>query len=100
MKTTIDRAGRVVIPKAIRERAGLVAGAEVEIRYDNGIVEIEPPLATGHVVEDGGKLFWKSAPGTPPITPEMINQAIEDVRREREDEIIRGVLGLEDRTGH
>jgi AbrB family looped-hinge helix DNA binding protein len=31
MRTTIDKAGRIVIPAAIRERAGLAPGAEVEI---------------------------------------------------------------------
>ena len=34
MRTTIDKAGRVVIPAAIRERAGLGPGAEVEITED------------------------------------------------------------------
>jgi len=31
MKTSIDKAGRVVIPASIRERAGLVAGSELDI---------------------------------------------------------------------
>jgi AbrB family looped-hinge helix DNA binding protein len=35
MRTTIDKAGRVVIPAGIRERAGLTAGAEIEITEDD-----------------------------------------------------------------
>jgi AbrB family looped-hinge helix DNA binding protein len=35
MKTTIDKAGRVVIPVAVRERAGLTAGALLEITEDD-----------------------------------------------------------------
>ncbi len=35
MKTTIDRAGRVIIPAAIRTRAGLTAGTELEVFLDN-----------------------------------------------------------------
>jgi AbrB family looped-hinge helix DNA binding protein len=31
MRTTIDKAGRVVVPAAIRERAGLTPGTELEI---------------------------------------------------------------------
>ena len=34
MRTTIDKAGRLVIPAALRQRAGLAAGAEVEVTED------------------------------------------------------------------
>jgi AbrB family looped-hinge helix DNA binding protein len=34
MVTTIDRAGRVVIPAAVRERAGLTPGTTLEITVD------------------------------------------------------------------
>ena len=42
MKSTIDRAGRVVIPKAIREAAGLKPGSALTIAYRDGQVVIEP----------------------------------------------------------
>lgn len=35
MKTTIDKAGRVVIPARIRERLGLKPGTEIEILVDD-----------------------------------------------------------------
>jgi AbrB family looped-hinge helix DNA binding protein len=41
METTIDRAGRVVIPKQIREAAGLKPGVALSIEYMNGRIEIE-----------------------------------------------------------
>lgn len=34
MKTTIDKAGRVVIPAALREKAGLTPGTELEVVVD------------------------------------------------------------------
>jgi AbrB family looped-hinge helix DNA binding protein len=46
MRTTIDKAGRVVIPAAIRERAGLVPGSELEITEDELGVRLER-VATG-----------------------------------------------------
>ncbi len=98
MKTTIDRAGRVVIPKAIRDRAGLQPGSELDIRLDNGVVEITPPAPKGRLVEEGGFLVWEAAPGTPSIQPGDVRQAILDAREEREDRIIRGALGLDRRT--
>ena len=42
MITTMDAAGRLVLPKAIRERAQLVAGRPLEVRVVDGRVEIEP----------------------------------------------------------
>lgn len=35
MRTTIDKAGRLVIPAPLRQRAGLTAGAEVELTEDD-----------------------------------------------------------------
>ncbi len=37
-----DRAGRIVVPKAIREAANLRSGTEVQFRVQGGHVEIEP----------------------------------------------------------
>ena len=34
MRSTIDKAGRVVIPESIRERTGLSPGSELEITED------------------------------------------------------------------
>ncbi|MBM3812597.1 MAG: AbrB/MazE/SpoVT family DNA-binding domain-containing protein [Acidimicrobiia bacterium] len=45
MKVTIDSAGRLVIPKPIRDSAGLESGVELEIEYRDGIVQIEPAAA-------------------------------------------------------
>ena len=41
MRTTIDKAGRVVIPVAIRERAGLSPGAELEVTNDELGIRLE-----------------------------------------------------------
>lgn len=53
MKTTIDAAGRIVIPRAIREQIGLYGGADVEIEVDGAGVRIEPASDGGLVEEDG-----------------------------------------------
>ena len=79
MKTTIDRAGRVVIPKSIREAAGLRPGTPIEIAYREGKVEIEP---RGRPVE----LVWERnvlvahTPGAPKLTTEEVNEYIRKVR--------------------
>ena len=42
MKTTIDSAGRMVIPKEIRQLANLEPGTPLEVRWKDGCIEIEP----------------------------------------------------------
>ncbi|MGI8492546.1 MAG: AbrB/MazE/SpoVT family DNA-binding domain-containing protein [Acidimicrobiales bacterium] len=46
MRTTIDKAGRLVIPKALRDRIGLRPG-EVEVLADGAALRIEPVAGTG-----------------------------------------------------
>lgn len=40
MKTAIDKAGRVVIPAAIRARAGLTPGTQIEVLLDDVSVRL------------------------------------------------------------
>jgi AbrB family looped-hinge helix DNA binding protein len=42
MNITIDAAGRVVVPKSIRDQAGLRPNVPLEIRVRDGRIEIEP----------------------------------------------------------
>jgi len=56
MKTTIDKAGRVVIPAAVRERAGLSPGAELEITEDELGIRIERVAAGPRLVKIGKRL--------------------------------------------
>jgi AbrB family looped-hinge helix DNA binding protein len=53
MRTTIDKAGRVVIPAAIRERAGLTPGTELEINVDEIGVRLERVAAGPRLVKVG-----------------------------------------------
>lgn len=59
MRTTIDTAGRVVIPKAMRDRTGLHAG-EVELTVDGAGIRIEAVAGTG-LVERRGRLVIPAA---------------------------------------
>ncbi len=54
MKATIDKAGRVVIPKELRTALGLVPG-EVTVTADGSGVRIEPVVGSG-MTEVRGRL--------------------------------------------
>jgi len=56
MRSTIDRAGRVVIPAALRERAGFGPGSELEITADDTGVRLERVAAGPRLVKIGRRL--------------------------------------------
>ena len=56
MRATIDKAGRVVIPAGIRERAGLRPGAELEISEDDLGIRLERVAAGPKLVKVGRRL--------------------------------------------
>jgi AbrB family looped-hinge helix DNA binding protein len=80
MRTTIDKAGRVVIPRAIRERAGLGAGGEVEIELDGSIIRLEPVAGT-EVIQDGR--FLIIPPTGSPLTGAQVRSLIDADRHQR-----------------
>lgn len=83
MKTTIDAAGRLVIPKAIRESAGLRPGQQINVEYRDGKVEIEPAEQVVKLVRRGSRWVLVAPPGTPPLTTDIVRQTIEEIREER-----------------
>jgi AbrB family looped-hinge helix DNA binding protein len=60
MKTTIDKAGRVVIPAPIRERAGLRAGTELEVLLDDVSVRLVRSVPRARLVRVGKR--WVARP--------------------------------------
>jgi AbrB family looped-hinge helix DNA binding protein len=56
MKTSIDKAGRIVIPAAMRERAGFVPGAEVEVTLDESGIRLERVALGPRLVKVGRRL--------------------------------------------
>lgn len=56
MRTTIDKAGRLVIPVAIRDRAGLSPGTTLEITVDDSGVRLERVAPGPRLVRIGKRL--------------------------------------------
>jgi AbrB family looped-hinge helix DNA binding protein len=83
MRTTIDAAGRVVIPKALRDEAGLAPGTEIEVELRDGRIEIEPAMVPMRVVKRGGSVVIEPVGDVelPPLTTEDVRDLLERVRR-------------------
>jgi AbrB family looped-hinge helix DNA binding protein len=84
MNTTIDSAGRLVIPQEIRREAGLRPGMPVEVRWRAGRIEIEPlPLPVKLVRR--GKLLVAVPEGAArgALAAETVERTRRTLRRER-----------------
>ena len=81
METTIDAAGRLVIPKAIRDALGLVPGQRLRIETRDGRVEIEPEPVEMRLVRRGKGLVAEAADEMPVLTAEMVRATLERTRR-------------------
>jgi AbrB family looped-hinge helix DNA binding protein len=81
MRTTIDAAGRVVIPKKLRSRLALVGGQELETREREGRIEIEPVRASMFLHDSGEGLVAVPAEALPPLTDEIVRETLERTRR-------------------
>lgn len=81
MRTTIDRAGRIVVPKAIRERLTLLDGGDVEISERGGVIEIVPVPVEVEVVPGADGPVAVAPLGQPPLTDADVFAAIERLRR-------------------
>ena len=81
MRTTIDAAGRIVVPKSIREAMGLTARQEVDIVFTDGRIEIELPPARVHIEKRGKVAVIVPDQDLPELTEETVRETLESVRR-------------------
>ena len=82
MKTTIDKAGRVVIPAVIRKELGLHPGTELEVTVRGFTVQLSRSALGPELVRVGKRLMAR--PTAPPEDrPAVDLQALIDGQRNR-----------------
>jgi AbrB family looped-hinge helix DNA binding protein len=80
MRTTIDKAGRVVIPAAVRERAGLRPGTMLQITVDEFGVRLEPAAAGPRLVRIGRRLVARPTADEDTRPPVDVAALVEEER--------------------
>ena len=58
METTLDRFGRIIIPKNVREDIGLEAGAVLQVEKQGEKIVLQPVQGEPQVVEKKGILVF------------------------------------------
>jgi len=79
MKVTIDAAGRLVVPKALRDELGFAPGTELELAAVNGALEARVPSRVR--IEDGPHGLHFVADDADELTDEHVRELIEKGRR-------------------
>ena len=96
MKTTMDAAGRLVIPRDVRRQAGWAPGVPLDVRWRDDHVEIEPAPASVRLERRGH--FLVAVPRTP--GPLLTSTQVERIREERRDEHVMTISGRSDTQAH
>jgi AbrB family looped-hinge helix DNA binding protein len=89
MKATtvpIDKAGRVVIPKWVREGANLQAGDELKLSLEGQRIQLELAVEDSGLVRKGQAWVFRSK-SAKPLTSELV----EKLREERLSSLAQGV---------
>jgi AbrB family looped-hinge helix DNA binding protein len=81
MRTTIDAAGRIVVPKAMRDAMQLRPGRAIDVIFTDGRIEIELAPAKVHVEKRGRLPLLVPDEDLPPLTDQDVRDAIEATRR-------------------
>lgn len=83
---TIDRVGRLVIPKEIREEAGIEPGMVLQISCREGRIEIEPKRRPIRIEKRGRVQVAVSVEGGEPLTRATVAAAQRRARSQRGSE--------------
>lgn len=83
MKTTIDHAGRLVIPKDIRRESGIKPGMPLEVRWEKGAIAITPAPLAVKLERKGRLLVAVPNKDVPRLSSETVERTRKTLRKER-----------------
>ncbi len=78
MKVTLDHAGRLLVPKSLRDALGLRPGAEVDVSVYGSGLQVTPSGRTARLVERDGVLV---ATGSTQIDDDVVFDLLDAGRR-------------------
>lgn len=92
MKVTVDASGRVTIPDAIQQLASIHPGSQVDVRWRDGYIQIDPDI---HSLGNGEPALVRKGPflvahmdtDGPSLTVSVVEALRESLRDDRRTEL-------------
>lgn len=81
MRATIDRAGRIVVPKPLRDALSLRGGETLELTVRDGRLEAEPVATPMRLQASADGVAAVPETELPPLTAEQVRATLEQTRR-------------------
>ncbi len=82
MRMTIDRAGRIVVPKTLRDRLGLIPGTEIEASERGGELVLTP-IGPRVIIQEreGRQIFVLESDQGASLTDDDVRQLVDESRQ-------------------
>lgn len=81
MRIAIDAAGRLVVPKALRDELGIGGSTELEAEARDGVIELAVADVAARVEDRDGIPVIASDETVAPLTTDAVRAAIDRARR-------------------
>jgi AbrB family looped-hinge helix DNA binding protein len=80
-KVAMDRAGRIVLPKRIRDALGLEPGVELDLLEEDGRIVLEPPAVPMRLGRRGKGVVVVPSKSLPRLRTSQVRAVLESGRR-------------------
>jgi AbrB family looped-hinge helix DNA binding protein len=81
MEVSVDRAGRIVVPKALRDALQLKPGTRLEIRQEDGRLVLASPAVPMRLVRKGKGLVVQPGKPLPTLRAAQVRAVLESGRQ-------------------
>jgi AbrB family looped-hinge helix DNA binding protein len=79
-EVTVDKKGRVLIPKEFRDKIGLQAGGKARLKIDNENIIVMPPISPEEFIKEMEGCIKE---GTPDIDPLKLKKLWEPAEKQK-----------------
>lgn len=88
MRSTMDSAGRLVIPRQVRRQAGWAPGVPLDVRWRDGRVEIEPAPVAVRLERRGHLLVAVPREPISPLTATEVERTRDALQQQRDATVL------------